>query len=233
MLSDMIGVQEAASELRVGASRVRELLAQGALPGEKLGGRWLLRRADVLARRRKPVPPGRPLSTGNAWLLLLEASGERPPGPVDAVARWRMRRALVYPGLAAMRPRLQHRAQAHHLWALPAELRALRDARDMVLTGSSATGGLGLELVAPDALDAYVPAQRLRALVAEHALQEVDAAQANVTLRAVPREAWLLDGRELAPAAAVALDLAGYPDSRSARVGEGLLRQLDREGRRR
>lgn len=231
MPSDLIDVQEAASELRVGASRVRELLAQGALPGEKLGGRWLLSRADVLARRREPVPPGRPLSAGNAWLLLLEASGERPPGPVDAVAHWRMRRALAHPGLAAIRGRLQRRAQVHHLWALPAELRALRDTQDVVLTGSSAAGTLGLELVAPDALDAYIPAQRLQALAAEHALQDAHAAQANVTLRAVPREAWLLDGRDLAPAAAAALDLASYPDSRSARLGERLLEQLDHDGR--
>jgi hypothetical protein len=224
---DVIGVREAARELRVVPSRVRELLAQGALPGEKLDGRWVMRREDVLARRREPPPPGRPLSATNAWLLLLEASQEPLPAAADAMAQWRVRRALRHPGLTAMRPRLERRAQAHCLWALPAELPALRDTEGVVLSGSNAAGALGLELVAPDAIDGYVPAERLRTLIAEHALQDAERARANVTLRAVPEGAWMLDGRELAPAAAVALDLASYPDPRSERAGRRLLDELD------
>jgi hypothetical protein len=48
----------------------------------------------------------------------------------------------------------------------------------------------------------------------------------------VPDDAWMLGGRRTAPSAAVALDLAAYPDSRSARVGSELLERLDaaREG---
>lgn len=232
MLLDVVDVQQAARELRVGPARVRELLAQGALPGEKLGGRWLIRRSDVQARLHDPSPPGRPLSAANAWLMLLEASGEQPPEPVDAVARWRVRRALASPGLAAMRPRLESRAKTHNLWALPAELRALHDTPDVLPTGSSAAAALNLELVAPDTLDAYFPERRLGHLIAEHALQPAEPAQANVTLRAVPDGAWVLDSREVAPAAAVALDLTSYTDPRSARVGRSLLDTLDRDRRR-
>jgi Helix-turn-helix domain len=231
MIIDLIDVQEAARELSVGPARVRELLAQGVLPGEKLSGRWVMRREDVRARRLDPAPPGRPLSAANAWLLLLEASGERPPRPVDAVAHWRVRRALAYPGLTAMRPRLERRAQTHHLWALPSELRALRDTSDVTLSGSSAAASLNLELVAPDTIDAYVPAQSLDALTAEHALQPAEPSQANVTLRAVPTGAWMLDSRSLAPSAVVAVDLASYPDSRSSRVGRQLLDELDAHNR--
>jgi excisionase family DNA binding protein len=232
MPSDMIGVPEAAHEMGVVPSRVRALIAQGTLPAQKLSGRWLISREDVLARRRDPVPSGRPLSARNAWLLLLEASGEQPPQPVDTVARWRMRRSLRYPGLAAMRPRLTSRAAAYHLWALPGELRVLRDERDVALSGSSAASALGLELVAPDTVDAYIPATRLAALVREHALQDAHPTQANVMLRAVPKDAWMLGARELAPAAAVAIDLASYADSRSARTGKRLLKELDRGYRR-
>lgn len=128
-----------------------------------------------------------------------------------------------------MRPRLERRAKTHHLWALPAELRALHDTPDVVPTGSSAAAALNLELVAPDTLDAYVPEQRLEQLIDEHALQPAEPAQANLTLRAVPDGAWMLDSREVAPTAAVALDLTSYTDPRSARVGRNLLDALDRE----
>ena len=232
MLSNLIGVPEAAREMGVVPSRVRALIAQGTLPAQKLSGRWLISREDVLARCRDPVPSGRPLSACNAWLLLLEASGEQPPQPVDPVARWRMRRSLRYQGLAAMGPRLTRRATAHHLWALPGELRVVRDDRDVALSGSSAAGALGLGLVAPDTVDAYIPATRLAALVHEHALQDAHPTQANVTLRAVPEDVWMLNARELAPAAAVAIDLASYADSRSARAGKRLLEELDRGHRR-
>src|SRR5207245_1142008 len=123
-------------------------------------------------RRREPVPAGRPLAARNAWALLLEASGSEVSTRVDPVALWRMRRSLAYPGLSAMRPRLERRANEHRLWGLAGELRELRDEEDVVLTGSSAAGALGLKLAAPDTIDAYVPASRLRQLVREHRLQE-------------------------------------------------------------
>jgi len=80
------------------------------------------------------------------------------------------------------------------------------------------------KLVAPDTVDAYVRRSELGTLVDEHGLQPPSTAvQANVTLRAVPDDAWLLDERELAPIAAVALDLSFYTDNRSARAGHELL----------
>lgn len=98
-----------------------------------------------------------------------------------------------------------------------------------MLTGSSGAGELRLELLAPDTIDAYVPASRIEALTSAHALEPAPMSEANVILRAVPDEAWLLDGRRIAPRAAVGLDLAAYADARSARVGAELLAALDDE----
>ncbi len=146
--------------------------------------------------------------------------------------RWRLYQALAHRGLVAVRGRLERRARVERFWALPGELRALHKSKDIVLTGSGAAGLLGLPLVAPDAIDAYVRASQLDRLIKEHGLEEVDkVGEDNVVLRVVPDEAWMLDERRTAPIAAVALDLSFYPDSRSARVGHDLLKQADKEAR--
>ena len=227
MAHELMAVADAARELEVYPSRIRSLIADGSLRAEKIAGRWLVDRSSVLARRRAPRAAGRPLAARNAWALLLDASGDELPANVGSVALWRMRRALAYPGLSAMRPGLARRAEDHRLWGLPGELRALRDEEDVVLSGSSAAGALGLELAAPDTLDAYVPESRVQQLVRTHRLQEAPLLQTNVTLRAVPDDAWMLVGRRVAPEAAVAIDLSSYPDPRSARVGVRLLEQFE------
>jgi hypothetical protein len=224
---DLISVNDAARELDVDPSWVRALIANGSLTAEKVAGRWLVDPGGVRERQRDPRPAGRPLSARNAWVLILEASDEPPKKDVDPVALWRMRRSLVHPGLTAMRPRLAGRATPHHLWGLDSELRGLVKSRDVVASGSSAAGELGLELAAPNTLDAYVPEETLDRLIREHALEPTRPSQANLILRAVPREAWIIGGRKFAPLAAVALDLASYPDSRSARVGQELMSDLE------
>ncbi len=226
-MPELVDVTEAARELELDPSRVRALIATGALRADKVGGRWLVHWDSVVARRRAPVPPGRPLTPHNAWALLLEASGEPVPGDVEPVARWRRRQALQHWGLLAIARRIDRRARVGRFWGLPGELRALREDEALVLTGSSAAGALKLELAAPDTIDAYVPARRADEIVRAHALQEAPASQANVTLRIVPDDAWLLDGRRIAPKAAVALDLASYVDPRSSRVGTELLKSLN------
>jgi hypothetical protein len=98
---------------------------------------------------------------------------------------------------------------------------------DLVITGSNAAGRLHLDLLAPDTFDAYVRRSDLDKLVLDHGLQPPSTAvQANVTLRAVPDDAWVLAERDIAPVAAVAIDLSFYADSRSARAGHGLLVKL-------
>ena len=228
-MRELFAVSDVARELRLDPSRVRALIASGGLRADKIGGRWLVDSDSVEARRREPSAPGRPMAPRNAWALLLEASDEPVPEDVDPVARWRRRQALQNHGLVALRARLERRARVHRLWALPGELRALRADEGIVLSGSSAAGALKLGLAAPDAVDAYVPADRLDAIAREYGLEDAAASQANVILRAVPHDAWVLDERRIAPRAAVALDLASYADPRSARVGLRLLKRLERE----
>jgi len=232
-MRELVSVPEAARELRLNPSRVRSLIVDGSLRADKIAGRWLVHSESVAERQREPVPSGRPMAARNAWAMLLAASGEPFPEGIDPAVRWRLRQALTHQGLVAVRGRLGRRAEVERFWALPGELRALHMSKDIVLTGSSAAGALGLPLAAPDTIDAYIRASRLDELVDEHGLDDVDeVGQDNVVLRIVPDEAWLLDERRAAPIAAVALDLSFYPDSRSARVGHDLLKRADREARR-
>ena len=226
-----IAVEEAARHLRLTPARVRALIASGGLRAEKVGSRWLVEWDSVLARERSQSAPGRPLSARNAWALLLLASGDDLPPRFDQHSRWRISQTLNRYDLVDLRSRLDGRARVHHLWALPGELRPLRADEDLVLTAASAAGVLELGLLAPDTIDAYVPAERIKALASNYGLEPAAAHEANVILRAVPDDGWLLEDRRIAPRAAVGLDLASYPDSRSARAGAEVLAQLDAERR--
>jgi len=228
-MPNLLPVSAAAAELRVHPSRVRALIASGALAAEKVGGIWLVDRASVASRSRQRSSSGRPLSAGNAWALLLAASGEDMPQGLEASARWRVRQALGVYGLSVLRPRLARRAEPSSYWALPGELRALRDRAELVLSGPSAAAEYDLGLVGSDALDAYLPAGLVASLQREHALERMSGPEANVVLRVVPDDAWLLDGRRFAPLAAVVIDLCSYADPRAARIGAEVLARLDGE----
>src|SRR5215218_7879032 len=193
-MTELVSVPDAARELDLDPSRVRALIADGSLRADKIAGRWLVHWESVVARRREPTPPGRPMAAHNAWALLLAASGEPFPDGLDPAQLWRLRQALQHQGLVAIRGRLERRAHVERFWALPGELRALRASKDISLTGSSAAQDLGL--AAPDTIDAYVPADRLNAVVAEYGLQEARRiGDDNVILRAVPVDTWRLGGR--------------------------------------
>jgi hypothetical protein len=224
-----VGVDEAARRLGVAPARVRALIASGGLHADKLSGRWLVDWNSVLARQQAQVKGGRPLTPRNAWALLLAASREPLPAGIQPHARWRIAQSLSRHRLADLESRLERRSSVRPLWALPGELRPLRADDALVLTGSSAAGELELELLAPETVDAYVTADHLEDLTREYGLRPATLGEANVTLRAVPDEAWLLDARRIAPSAAVGLDLVRYADSRSRRVGAELLARLDAE----
>jgi hypothetical protein len=226
---DALPVSAVAGELGVHPSRVRALIASGALAAEKVGGIWLVDRASVATRHRQQISAGRPLSSGNAWALLLAASGEELPSGMGPSARWRVRRMLEFYGLGAIQPRLSRRAERSTYWALSGELRALRDRAELVLSGPSAAAAYDLGLVGPDAVDAYVPACLMAPLQSEHALEPMSGSEANVLLRAVPDGSWLLDDRRFAPLAAVALDLCSYADPRATRVGAEVVARVDRK----
>lgn len=227
-MRDLLPVSAAAHELDVHPSRVRALIASGALAAEKVGGVWLVDRASLATRRREQSGAGRPLSPANAWALLFAASGEELPSGLGPSARWRIRQALRVYGLSALRPRLARRAEPASYWALAGELRALRDRSDVVLSGPSAAASHHLGLVGSDAIDAYVPARLMASLQREHALERMSGPESNVVLRAVPDGAWFLSPRRFAPLAAVAIDLWSYADPRAARIGGDVVARIDR-----
>ncbi|MGD0455124.1 MAG: helix-turn-helix domain-containing protein [Solirubrobacteraceae bacterium] len=225
---DLMPVSAVADELSVHPSRVRALIASGALAAEKVGGVWLVDRASVAGRNREQAAAGRPLSPGNAWALLLAASGEELPSGLGSSARWRVRQALQVYGLGALRPRLARRAEPASYWALAGELRALHDRSDLVLSGPSAAATYHLGLVGSDTIDAYVPERLVSLLQREHALERMSGPESNVILRVVPDGAWFLSPRRFAPLAAVAIDLWSYADPRAARIGADVVARIDR-----
>lgn len=227
---DPVAIPEAASLLGLSSARVRVLAAHGQLPAAKVGGRWLVERAAVEARRRQETLSGRPFSPHNAWALLLLASGgnvER----IDPSVRSRLRRALVLEGLEKLAPRLARRAEVRSFDSHPGEIPYLLEDPQLVASGISAAGAHSFGLVSSQEVDGYLHADALRKLVAAHALSSAGP-EGNVRLRLVPSECWrFLAGAPVAPVAAVALDLAEDPDPRSARAGRAALRRLDRHRR--
>jgi len=57
-LSDLIGVEQAAKLLHVGARQVRKMIASGLLPAQVFGGSYIIKRSDLakVPKVRKPGP---------------------------------------------------------------------------------------------------------------------------------------------------------------------------------
>ncbi len=231
-MTDALSVPEAASILGLSPARVRALVGRGQLPGAKVGGRWVVERAAVEARKRHRSPGGRPFSSRNAWAMLALASGEGVEG-VDPTVRSRLRRALALETLEELGPRLSRRAESRFFDAHPGEISYILEDPDLVETGISAAAEHGLDLVSGQEADGYLRAGAMKNFAATHALSPADST-GNVRLRLVPKESLrFLAHRSVAPRAAVALDLTEDPDPRSVRAGRAALRDLDRLSRRR
>lgn len=226
-----VPIPEAARLLGVSADRARALAVSGQLEARKLGDRWFVERAALEQRLRRGALDGRRFSPRNAWALLLLASGEK-VGGIDSSVRSRLKRALARDGFVELAPRLTGRAAPQSFRSHPGEIAHLLEDPDLIRSGISA-GADDFDLVSGQETDGYVQGARLDRLASDHAL-EPSGAEGNVRLRVVPDEAWpLIAGRQIAPEAAIALDLAEAPDPRSARAGEKALRELDRRIRRR
>lgn len=227
-MKEPVSIREAARTLGLSPGRVRAIAAHGQLSAAKLGDRWFVERAAVERRRRNGAPEGRRFSPRNAWALLLLASNED-VREIDPSVRSRLRRALRQEGLAKLAPRLVHRAEPLSFRAHPGEIVHLLEDPEFVLSGISAVGGQDFGLVPGREADGYLQEPALPEFVSRHALEPAEA-EGNVRLRIVPKEAAdLLEGRQVAPRAAVALDLAEELDPRSSRAGHQALRDLDRQ----
>jgi hypothetical protein len=138
-----------------------------------------------------------------------------------------LKRALSLQGLEKLRPRLARRAESASFRAHPGEVAYLLKDPRLVRSGISAAGDYELGLVSGREADGYLQEGQLKKFVADHALEPAGL-EGNVRLRLIPKESWgFLEGEQVAPVAAVALDLAEDADPRSAKAGRQALREVD------
>jgi excisionase family DNA binding protein len=217
----MRSVAEVASELEVSPERVRQLIASGALPAVRVGGRWVIE--EEVVRR----PDGRPWSEAAAWCVLLLALG-RPASWCSVKQRQRARRRLA-DGVESHAARLSARSSPEWFRGHPAALRRLaRDGR-IVSSGVSAASQAGADLVVADQVEGYVRSTDLDPLIGDFGLERVRIGDGSVQLRVV-RDIWPFESDErTAPRLVVALDLLDQRDERTRRAGKTLLDHALRE----
>lgn len=227
---ELVAAAEAAQRLGVSPRRVRAMIHDHQLEARRVAGRWLVD-ADSLERLAgAPRASGRPWSPQVAWACLRWFDGEDEGlaalAPVD---RSRLRRRLEAPvRLDELAPRLVRRARPLRLHGHPSVLSDVEQAGCATGLSAAAAVDAGLAVRQGEHADVYAPAGRVDDLVAALALRPAEAAgTANVTLRRVPDAAWQLEGRAVAPVAAVALDLAEHVDARSRAAARELAARVE------
>lgn len=215
----MLGVAEAAAELGVSERRVRQMLADGVLDGERIGRAWVIDAAQLQSVGRLRPKVGRPWSAASAWALLALADGNEPG--VSPVDRSRAKKRLAE-GLEHVVGRLAARAELRRFYAHPSVLDRIAQAPEMVRCGVSAAAEHGADLLASDSFEGYVRVSDLGALVSRFAL-DGDAERPNVVLRVVDDAVWpFSEEQRAADRAVVAVDLLESDDARSRRSGAEL-----------
>lgn len=217
----MLGVAEAAAELGVSQRRVRQMLADGVLAGERVGRAWVISSEQLHEAGRHRRGVGRPWSAASAWAVLAMADGEKPI--LSPVERSRAKKRLAE-GLESVSGRLGARANRRSFYAHPSVLIRLADVPGVVRAGVSAANAYGADLVVGEEFEGYVRVGDLDALVLQYGLDS-DAARPNVLLRVVDDSVWpFRQGEGSAARAVVAVDLLESNDPRTQRAGAELLR---------
>jgi hypothetical protein len=215
-----VSVANVASELGISPRRVRQMLADGQLVGERIGRDWVVDRARIEHARRLRHLAGRPWRPASAWAVLAIAGGGG--SEFSPVVRSRARHRLAERGLVELVDRLVARAERRSFYGHPAALQRLRQEQGAVRGGVSAAAVHDVDLVGGDLLEIYFPEQRLGALIERYALDD-DAERPNVLIHAVDDAVWPFDaGVEFAPWPVVAVDLLESEDERARRAGREL-----------
>lgn len=219
----VMGVAEVAEELGVSPRRVRQMLAEGGLRGERVGRAWVVERhaLERVAARRPEV--GRPWRAEAAWAFLaLAGGGEIDVSPVDRV---RLRRRLEE-GLMANLGRLRVRADERRVYAHPSVLQSILQSPSFVRSGVSTAADYSIDLIAQDGAEGYVRSSEVGGVVQRFALDGASD-RPNLILRVVDDDVWPFDaGERVAPALVAAVDLLEADDERSRRSGAALLESL-------
>lgn len=219
-----VRVDEAAERLEVHPSRVRLLAREGRLGARRFGRIWLIDEGELLREVDRPRRAGRPWLPQVAWaaLMLLDGDPEALSQLPGRARRELPRRVARTGSLDALAPRLVARAQVRRYHAHPSVM--VRLPADGAVSGlpAAASQRARLSVRQDDTVDMYVPAAVAERLERRYELHPAHGGDANVVLRVVPDDAWTLDGRDLAPLAAVALDLAEHDDARTREAARRL-----------
>ncbi len=222
---DLMGVADAAGRLGVSPRRVRQMLADGTLPGQRVGRTWVIERRalrTVVGDRRGAHRPWNPSS---AWAVLKLADGaEIVCTPVE---RSRAQRRLAG-GLGEIRGRLESRAQKRRYYVHPSEIARITTRADIVRTAASASAEHRLGLVGGADLEAYIRSSDLQKLIDDESAEE-RTDHWNLLLRVVDDHMWPFPaGTRVAPRAVVAVDALESEDERVKRAGAELLHHDER-----
>ena len=214
----MMGVAEAAEQLGVSARRVRQMLADGVLAGERVGRAWIIDREQLHQVSVFRPEVGRPWSPASAWAVLALSDGEGVDlSPVD---RSRARKRLAQ-GLEHLVGRLAARCERRRFYAHPGVMEQLAD--EAVRGGISAAVHHGAGLVIGESVEGYVRASDIDHLVDQLALDD-QAVRPNVLLRIVDDGVWPFEpDQRYAGRSVVGVDLLESEDPRSRRAGAELL----------
>ena len=223
-------VGEAATQLGISPQRVHALIRAGGLKATRVGRQLLVDPVSLHRRAVSDPMQYRPFSPTNAWALIDLASGD---GTLQVVGErrlspWslsRMRGQLKRGGLLALSPYLRGRARVHELRADPDDVERIADEPGLVRTGVSAAREHGLDIVAPNTLEAYVPLVRYPELVERYVLESSH--RPNVILHVVDGIWPFSPDAIVAPGPLAALDLYDSGDARGRRAGEEYLRRLE------
>ena len=196
-------VAEAAEILDRTPQAVRDLIAAGTLPAQRVGRAFVVSHLEVERLQRLPRPAGRPLTPAAAWELVavLTAAGRQAGGVPPTAAR---RRQLCGRDVRDLAARLEVRAWRAPVTITTSRWRRLLDDEMVVPSGDRLAA----------TTDAYVAAADLSAVRQRYALEPAGGAGAGV-LRVVPTgvPAALAPRRPRAGAATAALDAIEDPDA--------------------
>jgi excisionase family DNA binding protein len=214
-IGNAITAAEAAERLGTSERAVTKLASSGVLAAVKRGNVWWFDPDAVARRAREARAAGRPLSPAVAWAVVLLASDDprwRALGQHGHQPR-RAREWLRSHELSDEAFRLAGRARREAFDAHPSELARIAARPDVMRTGISAAAEVGLH-GGEEAVELYASEDRRELIMADHGLQ---ARQGSVLLRWVPTEIWEHVVGEVAPRAAVLLDLLEHSDPRARR----------------
>lgn len=222
-----IAVREAAQQLGVSESRVRQLLVAGDLHGRHIGRAWLVDSDDLARLRGQQRRSGRPLGPRRAWALIDLLSGGSAPwlsySERSQVRSYASR--LDDPNADDWRGILRGRSELRPVRAHPAAIARLSQFDQVLPAGLAEAVRRSFDLVAighPEP-EFYMPLNEWGHIARSLALQPSH--DSNLIIRH-PMIVWPFADRAAAPDAALAADLLDSAEPRAVRAGELRLNEL-------